>query len=407
MVLISKEESIKAMKKAGISKSEMKKTMDTIRSSTAMSVVPPGEVEDTVTQLAAKLLGVNVGEKALRNAVADSDCVKTTIQKVVHKEVREVKVCLSGFIKSIEEDVTRSDAPKLNVRVTNASGTSTIKCAVFDDCLELFESIEFKELDKIKIINADIYEFDYKGYKGAILTCGRYTTVKKVKGNFTQKLPAFIKADMDNTTFVTGIVSETDQHSYFGCPECKKKYADKADDLCDHCDHEGDPIEYKIITLAVTQGNLEVVVTIFGSKDNAKDLFGKMVTVVGRKKGSRELTANNIRVEGLGLNLKPHGKHFAADEDDEDDDDTETKPKKKKEHTQKAIQETSFADKVFYNTVIDMVNIYDKDGIKIKDLIVGIKARFSSMSKSEVREKIEEMSEHNKIKIKNKTVYSI
>lgn len=404
MPLVSKQEAIQAMKKSGISEEEMNKTMKAIRSTAAMKVIAPNEIEDTIAHTAAKLLGVSVGEKTLKSASGGGDCVKTTIQKILHKEIKEVKVCVSGFVKTIEEGETRSGNRKLSVRITSPSGTSTIKCTIYAECLDIFESLDIKELDKIKLLNAEIFEFEINSYKGVMLTCGKFSDVEKVKGNFTNKLPKFNKADLDNTTFVTGIVSETDQHSYWGCPECKKKYAEKDADECEHCDYEGEAIEYKIVDLAVTQGNLDVVVTIFGSKTDAKDLFGKMVTAVGRKKGSRELTANNIRVEGIGLDLKSHSKHFA------EDDKKATNKKKKEQKTKKSKPKNepdSFKDKVFINTVTDMVQIYGNEGIKFKDLTIGIKARFSSMEKGEIRKRITEMGEHGKLKIKNKIIYSI
>lgn len=397
MTLVPRKESIEAMKKGNISEKEMKETMEAIQNSPAVGLVEPHEIDDFVAQNAAKLLGVSVGERALKSGGGDGrDCVKTTIQKIIHKEIRDVKVCVTGFIKTIEDDVTRSGSPKKNIRLTNSSGTSTVKCAVFDDCLDIFKSLELKELDRIKMINAEIYPFEYKGFSGVILTCGRYTEIKKAKGNFTDKLPTFLKANVDNTTYVSGIVNETEQHGYFGCPECKKKYEDKKDRYCEHCDYEGKPIEYIIIELAVAQGKLDVVVTVFGGQYEAKHLFGKMVTIVGRKKGSRELTANNIRVEGLGLKFKTHGKHFA------DNDEKPIKPSKKKGSLP---SKRSKFDIAFTNTVSDMLNIYGEDGIKLKELIIGINARFSSLNKTEVKTKIEEMGNNDLLKIKNKKVY--
>jgi len=383
-----KEQSIKAMKNAGITKEQMKETMKSVRESSAIKLVAQETYDDYVPYMASKILGI-VSKKSIissggnsGSSGGDRTSTKVTLEDIKQRNCGDVEnVTVVGYIKRMEDALTRSDNPKKSVWVTNSKGTTTIKCAIFDECYEELMRLNLKPFDKIKFKGASLFDVNIPGmsFPMTMLTCGKFTEISKVKGNYLDKTPEFDKANTGITSKFTGVVTETDAFRYMACPECKKKYADESDTSCKHCSYEGEPVENTILHAGITNGRTSIDATFFGDSGASEAILScQPITVMGKKKGASEMTVNNYRIEEGGIAMKPITDHF---------DDEESGSKK-------------FKNKVIISEIQNQLQLYN-DGISTNELIQLLKLKYKDTKKIELKTLIKKAVKTKAIKKKD------
>lgn len=282
---MAEEDIIEALKNAGISDKKIKLELE----ESNISVDTPktlGKFRSTPERVNISDIGSGMGNKSI-----------TTY----------------GFIIGKRKGRTRCDNPKVTLTLTD--GKSTTRALVFDEAYKQYEAQKFDFFDKIKFEGAKIFEFTSdKRDDIIILTAGKFTMVSKLDKDIKNVMTPYAEADVGTMAIAYGIVMETSEVSYFGCPDCSKKGDAKDADTefeCE-CGYSGLPLEHIIVNANVSDGEESTIVTIFPRlKILAKDIAYKPVVVVG-KKSDDKLMASAVRVYDI---TKKNGAFFKKDED--------------------------------------------------------------------------------------------
>lgn len=323
------KEIIKAIKNSGISDKQIQKELSAAKEAFGGFVKNP----ETLAILLANDHGIPI-DAPKKLGTFRSAPEKMDISDI-SSGMLDKNITTSGFIIQKKKGKTKSGNPKVTLTITN--GISTIIVSVFDEAYNTYKALKFDVFDKIRFTGAKIFEFksDRNDDMIVMLTAGRFTTIEKLNKDIKKVMTEYKEADVGTIAIVYGIVTETNENSYYGCPDCQKKGDAKDGETefeCD-CGYSGLPKEYIITNAIVTDGEENIVVTLFPRLGvRAKDISLKPIIAVG-KKSDDKLTATAIKA--YDMNNIP--KKFS--EDNEDDEDNEETSEGEVEYTDKESEE--------------------------------------------------------------------
>lgn len=392
--MTTKKEIIKLLKSNGFDEDEINEAFDDIE-----ALPDFAETEDIQAALVARKFGIPLTRKPIikkggggGGGGSNNKATKLRLCDVKNADVEQSHIIIA-YINRIETRLeTSSGKPKTKLGlVEGIRGKCKINASLFMDALESFNEIGFSVYDRIKFDGANIFDYDYKGHTGKTLTCGMYTGVHKLKGTLMDKMPSFEDAKKDSLTTFKGMVLETYQSSYNGCPDCGRKAKDNSEyiDSCQCGFESGMSKEIIIYHAGITDGISNVSVTIFPSVGVTNDdIAFKPVTIVGYKKSDNELTAISVTIEGT--NEKDTRKAI-------------NKKSKTKSKSSKMLEQKEYDD--FTEELVEVLDFYE-DGHPLNDLVNLMKRKMKDLDEETITSWITKAKKQGLITINKNIVKS-
>jgi len=373
------KEIIKSIKAAGVSEKQIKRELEVAKASFGGFVKNP----DTLAILIAKKHGVPINTPK-RLGKFRSIPEKMDISDI-STGMTEKNIITSGFIIKKKKGKTRAGNPKVNLTITN--GSSIINTSVFDEAYNSYKAIKFELFDKIKFTGAKIFEFksDRNDDMITMITAGKFTTVEKLNKDIKKALTDYSDADVGTLAVLSGIVTETSENAYPGCPDCSKKgdAKDTETEFECECGYSGLPKEYIITNAVISNGEENNVITIFPRLGvTANDISDKLITAVGKKNDDK---LSVIAIRPYDIDLSHVRKQESTDDEDEEennsDDTEETSEGEVEETSEGEVEETNEEDEET-----------DKEDEELEETSEGEVENFSSNAKK-LRNKIKDVLE--------------
>ena len=373
---MSEKKVIKAMKESGLTDAEIKSELAGNKKLFEGFAKSP----EIVAMLTARDHGVPVEKEGILGKWS------STPEKMLISDIasgmKDKSVTTSGFIIGKKKGKTKSNNPKVTLTLTDNG--SIIRASIFDAAYESYKEQKFDFFDKVKFTNAKIFEFDSESGDETVsmLTCGRFTVIEKLHKDITKYMTHFPEAESGTMCVSKGIVIETKESSYTGCPECSRKNQSKdpESEMECECGYNGEPTECNIVRGVVSDGEETSTITMFPRMGyRAKDIAFKPVVVVG-KKSDDGMNVNAIRIYDVN---KKHKEYF---DEDEPLDEVE-KPKKSKV--------SSDDKKALYIKIKNSLEMFPS-GIGRDGLIEIVKAK-ENVKRKKVIKAIDSLIEKNEI----------